>query len=128
MRHYVIHGDFIGSDKAKTLAKYNCGIAMQPFIGVMIADFEPTVVGDVAPDARIGHGDPAILFLILNIIGLGMGPWTIGVASDMLEPSLGRESLRYAMLYILPVVMIWSVCHFLLAARTLREDLAAAPQ
>ena len=68
----------------------------------------------------------AILFLIINVIGLGLGPWTIGLASDLLEPSLGRESLRHAMLYILPVVMLWSVTHFYLASRTLREDLAAA--
>ncbi len=46
LRHYVIHGDFISADKAKTLAKYNCGIAMQPFISAMIADFEPNVVGE----------------------------------------------------------------------------------
>jgi hypothetical protein len=44
-----------------------------------------------------------------------------------LEPTLGSESLRYAMVSILPAAMLWSACHFLLAARTLREDLAAAP-
>ncbi len=68
----------------------------------------------------------AILFLVINVIGLGLGPWTIGVVSDLLQPSLGTESLRYAMLYILPVVMFWSVCHFYLSSRSLREDLAAA--
>ncbi|MEE4658974.1 MAG: MFS transporter [Halieaceae bacterium] len=68
----------------------------------------------------------AILFLVLNIIGLGMGPWTIGVVSDLLAPSLEAESLRYAMLFILPVVMAWSAAHFFLAGRTLRGDLAAA--
>jgi predicted MFS family arabinose efflux permease len=69
----------------------------------------------------------AILFLILNIIGLGLGPWTTGMLSDFLHPTLGSESLRYAMLYVLPAVMFWSACHFYLAARTLRGDLAAAP-
>jgi hypothetical protein len=69
----------------------------------------------------------AILFLILNIIGLGAGPWTIGMVSDYLQPAHGVESLRYAMLYILPVIGFWSVCHFYLASKTLREDLAAAP-
>jgi hypothetical protein len=69
----------------------------------------------------------AILFLILNIIGLGGGPWTIGMVSDALAPSLGAESLRHAMLYIIPVVSFWSICHFYMAARTLREDLANAP-
>jgi MFS family permease len=69
----------------------------------------------------------AILFLILSIIGLGIGPWSIGLLSDYLEPELGVESLRYAMLYLIPAVMFWSACHFYLGARTLREDLASAP-
>jgi len=69
----------------------------------------------------------AILFLVINTIGLGLGPWSVGLLSDYLEPRLGVESLRYAMLYLLPAVMFWSACHFFLAARTLRQDLAAAP-
>ncbi len=69
----------------------------------------------------------AILFFILNIIGLGAGPFSVGFLSDYLEPSMGTESLRYAMLYLLPAVMFWSACHFYLAARTLRADLQAAP-
>jgi predicted amidohydrolase YtcJ len=46
LRHYIIHGDFISTDKAKLLAKYRCGVAMQPSIKAMIADFEPAVVGE----------------------------------------------------------------------------------
>ena len=46
LRHYVIHGDFISFEKAKMLAKCNCGVAMQPYISVMISDFEPAVVGE----------------------------------------------------------------------------------
>ena len=69
----------------------------------------------------------AILFLIINTIGLGLGPWIIGMLSDYLQADLGPESLRYAMLYVLPAIMFWSACHFLMAARSLREDLAAAP-
>lgn len=69
----------------------------------------------------------AILFLIISIIGLGAGPWSVGLLSDYLEPARGAESLRYAMLYLIPIVMFWSACHFYLASRTLREDLAAAP-
>ena len=69
----------------------------------------------------------AILFFILNIIGLGAGPWTVGMVSDMLQPTLGAESLRYAMLYVIPVVSVWSLTHFFLASRTLREDLQNAP-
>lgn len=70
----------------------------------------------------------AILFLIPSIVGLGIGPWAVGVLSDYLAPELGSESLRYAMLYLIPAVMFWSACHFYLAARSLSEDLAAAPR
>ncbi len=69
----------------------------------------------------------AILFLVINIIGLGLGPWMIGLLSDSLAPTQGVESLRYAMLYLLPPVMLWSACHFYLASKTLKADLAAAP-
>lgn len=69
----------------------------------------------------------AILFFVINLIGLGLGPWSVGVLSDYLEPSLGVEPLRYAMLYLLPAAMTWSVCHFYLASRSLEKDLAAAP-
>ncbi|MEM7221307.1 MAG: MFS transporter [Pseudomonadota bacterium] len=69
----------------------------------------------------------AILFFVLNLIGLGLGPSFVGFLSDALEPQFGVHSLRYAMLYVLPVAMSWSVVHFWLAARTLREDLARAP-
>lgn len=46
LRHYIIHGDLVSPEKAKTLAEYECGIAMQPFISVMISDFEPSVIGE----------------------------------------------------------------------------------
>ncbi len=38
----------------------------------------------------------AILFFALNLIGLGLGPLTIGYISDILEPTYGQESLRWA--------------------------------
>lgn len=69
----------------------------------------------------------AILFFILNLIGLGLGPWSVGKLSDILATEHGVESLRLAMLYLLPAAMTWSVLHFYLASRTLKEDLAAAP-
>jgi MFS family permease len=69
----------------------------------------------------------AILFLILNIIGLGLGPLLVGMLSDLLQASEGAHSLRQAMLYLLPPIMAWSTVHFLLAARSLRADLERAP-
>lgn len=69
----------------------------------------------------------AVLFLILNLIGMGLGPLLVGMLSDYLQPELGQHSLREAMLYLLPIVMTWSTVHFFLASRSLREDLANAP-
>ena len=69
----------------------------------------------------------AILFFLINLIGMGLGPWGVGLLSDMLSAELGNESLRYAMLYLLPAAMGWSAVHFLLASRTLQKDLVAAP-
>ena len=69
----------------------------------------------------------AILFFVINIIGLGGGPWVVGMVSDALAAQHGVESLRLAMLYVLPPVMLWSGFHFLCAARTLKQDIARAP-
>ena len=69
----------------------------------------------------------ALLFFILNIIGLGMGPTTIGLVSDLLVGQHGVDSLRYAMMYIIPTAMFMSGVFYLFAARYIRDDLANAP-
>jgi predicted MFS family arabinose efflux permease len=69
----------------------------------------------------------AILFFILNFLGLGLGPSSVGFLSDFLEPTLGIESLRYSILILLPAMMFFSACLFFLAGKSLREDLANAP-
>ncbi len=69
----------------------------------------------------------AILLFILNIIGLGLGPFLVGVLSDLLSGPFGIDSLRYAIL-IATVAYLWAGTHFLLAGKTIRRDLAATPQ
>ena len=69
----------------------------------------------------------AILFFVLNLIGLGLGPWSVGMISDYLQPQYGAESLRYAMLWVVPVASVLSGFCFLLASRSLQQDLARAP-
>jgi predicted MFS family arabinose efflux permease len=69
----------------------------------------------------------AILFFILNIIGLGAGPFLVGLLSDYLTPELGSEALRHAMFYLIAPVLAWSSVHFFLAAKTIRQDLEQAP-
>ena len=64
----------------------------------------------------------AILFFILNFIGLGMGPLVVGMLSDFLAPTYGSESLRYA-LGIVSLINLLSATFFILAARKLLNDL-----
>jgi predicted MFS family arabinose efflux permease len=64
----------------------------------------------------------AIVNLVSNLVGVGLGSQAIGLLSDRLAPKLGGQSLRYAMLAA-ALVSLWAAVHFLLAARTVREDL-----
>ena len=67
----------------------------------------------------------AVLLFILNLIGMGLGPVFVGWLSDVLMPRVGVDSLRYALLATI-AFNLWGAVHYLLAARTLREELAAA--
>jgi MFS family permease len=64
----------------------------------------------------------AILLFMLNIIGMGMGPYLVGVASDLLSADMGVHSLRYA-LCLAVLVNVWAACHYFIGARSLRGDL-----
>ena len=67
----------------------------------------------------------AILLFILNLIGLGIGPWFVGYVSDALAPHYGAESLRWALVSIVSIGNAWAAIHYFVAARTLRRDLTA---
>ncbi len=64
----------------------------------------------------------AIVAFVVNFVGYGLGPITIGLISDALEPLVHAESLRYSLLAI-AVLKVWAIIHFCLAARTLSNDM-----
>jgi MFS family permease len=66
----------------------------------------------------------AILFFILNLIGLGGGPQAVGILNDLLAGRHGAEAVRWS-LFIVNLAALVGVLLFVLAARTLAEDLAA---
>ncbi|MDG1691649.1 MAG: MFS transporter [Alphaproteobacteria bacterium] len=66
----------------------------------------------------------ALLLFCINIIGLGLGPQLVGILSDYFLPTYGVDGLRYALVSVV-VVNLWGAAHYILAARTLREDLEA---
>ena len=65
----------------------------------------------------------AILLLILNIIGLGLGPPVVGKIADLLQPYFGPDALRYAMMTTILTGLIGAYCYWR-AAATLKADLA----
>jgi sugar phosphate permease len=67
----------------------------------------------------------AILLFIINIVGLGMGPQVVGILNDVLEPRFGDEAVRWSLAAVAVVMSLWAGLHYVLAARTLREDLRA---
>ena len=64
----------------------------------------------------------ALVMLFANLIGTGAGPQLVGIVSDVLAPTLGIESLRYAML-IVSFAAWWSAYHFWQVGRNVSEDL-----
>jgi predicted MFS family arabinose efflux permease len=67
----------------------------------------------------------AILLFILNLIGMGLGPLYVGIASDLLNAytDLGIESVRWALVSVL-IFNLLSAVFYLLAGRDLKSDLA----
>jgi MFS family permease len=66
----------------------------------------------------------SLLLFIQTLIGYGLGPSITGFISDSLKASYQMDSLRYA-LVIIGVVNVWAAVHYVLAGRTVRQDLEA---
>lgn len=64
----------------------------------------------------------SIFLFIINLIGMGIGPWALGRLSDALYPRFGEESLRYAIMAFF-VTYVWSAIHYFWGAHYLRDDL-----
>lgn len=54
----------------------------------------------------------AIFLLVLHVAGMGLGPLVVGQLSDLFQPLLGANALRYAILCVVPfnliaVALLW---------------------
>ena len=74
---------------------------------------------EVRPDQRVMSG--ALLLLIMNLIGLGLGPTFVGAVSDHFHLSHPHHSLQLA-LYMLAPFYVVAVALFLALARVLRNE------
>jgi MFS family permease len=66
----------------------------------------------------------ALMLLLFNLIGFGLGPWVVGLTNDLLAARFGAESVRYS-LVLIALAIPWAAAHNALAARTLARDLRA---
>lgn len=76
------------------------------------------VQSEVAPERRVVSG--ALLLLVMNFIGLGLGPTYVGKASDFFRPLYGEHALQAAYYALAPMYLIAALL-FLWLARLIRN-------
>jgi hypothetical protein len=74
---------------------------------------------EVRPDQRVMSG--ALLLLVMNFIGLGLGPTYVGMASDYFRATHPENSLQIA-LYTLAPFYVFAIILFLFLARILKRE------
>lgn len=77
------------------------------------------VQGEVDPGARVISG--ALLLLVMNLIGLGLGPTFVGTASDFFRPQYGEHALQMAFYALAPMYVIAALL-FLWLARLIGQS------
>lgn len=98
-------------------------IAFGTVVGTMTTGPLFAVIQTLTP-AHMRATAIAIVYLLANLIGLGLGPVMTGVLSDALHPFVGEESLRYSLLALCPG-FLWVAWHLWRASRSVTRDLAA---
>jgi MFS family permease len=77
------------------------------------------VQAEVAPNQRVLSG--ALLLLVMNLVGLGLGPTYVGAMSDYFRASHPHHSLQFAFYALLPFYGL-AVLLFLALAQVLRKE------
>jgi len=67
----------------------------------------------------------ALIFLLANFIGLGLGPLAVGLLSDFFVPRFGDDSLRYALMAFAPGLACVGFFYWR-AGKTIEEDILEA--
>lgn len=81
------------------------------------------VQAEVRPDQRVMSG--ALLLLVMNFVGMGLGPTIVGFASDFFRAAHPENSLQIA-LYALTPFYVAAIGLFLWLARVLGRDTSRA--
>jgi hypothetical protein len=74
---------------------------------------------EVRPQERVLSG--ALLLLVMNLVGLGLGPTYLGAVSDWLRASHPEHSLQMAFYTLIPFYVLAALLHLWLASALKRE-------
>jgi len=110
---------FLGFAWAPTWPLALAFLCMPMFLNSFFLSATVTFVqGEVPPERRVISG--ALLLLVMNFIGLGLGPTYVGMASDFFRPTLGAHALQAAYFALAPMYLVGATL-FLLLARMIRR-------
>jgi len=70
----------------------------------------------------------SLVLLIINVIGLAMGSPITGFISDLLEPTLGVESMRYSLMIVSSVMLPLAAWCYFRAGKYIEQDLQRADE
>jgi predicted MFS family arabinose efflux permease len=73
---------------------------------------------EVRPNERVLSG--ALLLLVMNLVGIGVGPTLLGALSDGFKPSYPGNSLQMAFYCLVPIYVLAVLC-FIWLARALKS-------
>jgi predicted MFS family arabinose efflux permease len=96
-------------------------LALPTFLNYFYLSPAVTLVQEeVRPDQRVLAG--ALLLLVMNLIGLGLGPTWLGAVSDLLRPTHPDNSLQLAFYTLVPFYLLAVLLHLWLARALKRQS------
>jgi MFS family permease len=98
-------------------------VGISTSVGAVVNGPLLAVIQTLVPERRRATSI-ALVYLVGNLVGIGLGPLAVGAMSDALAPWLGAESVRYAVLLVCPACA-WAAWHLWIAANSVAEDIAA---
>lgn len=108
---------YLSSSKYVSLASYTLAMILIHMCSAPVFAAIQSLVRD-----RMRSVALAIKFLLGNLIGLGLGPVATGVLSDLLMPTFGQDSLRYALVLFQPG-FLWVMYYYWKAGNTVEADI-----
>lgn len=110
---------YLTDDLRTGVAAWGCALVLTNFY---VAPSFAMVQSLAPPRARATCA--AIMLLILNLVGLGLGPQLVGISSDWLAEDFGAASLRYTLAGG-SFVALWGAYHYWRGGAHYARELAA---